>query len=92
MSVSPEAATDGSSCRLKALEKKKKSYLFAPYDLACRYGLLGDAWVAFAHPTDVAASVESRLLLLLHTLQLEGSLTWAPHALACVLVAWLGSA
>ena len=39
------------------------------------------AWlVAFAHPMDVATSIESRLLLLLYTLQLDGSLTWAPLA------------
>ena len=43
--------------------------------------------VAFAH----AASIMSTLLLLLYTLQLKGSLTLAPHALACILGPWLGS-
>ena len=40
------------------------------------------AWlVAFAHPPHVAASTESRTLLLLCILQHAGSLTLAPHAL-----------
>ena len=44
------------------------------------------AWlVAFAHPPHVAASTESRPLLLFCALQRAGSLTLALCALACVL-------
>ena len=44
------------------------------------------AWlVAFARPPDVAASTESRTLLLFCILQHAGSLTLAPHTLSCIL-------